>query len=60
MSLFGSEFENMRGIMYECLRCGQRFNGDEIAYRHDLKCPDCGFRVIKKVKPPVVKRIRAE
>jgi DNA-directed RNA polymerase subunit P len=58
MSLFG-EFENMRGVTYACVRCGKRFDGDEIADRQDLKCPDCGFRVIKKVKPPVAKRVKA-
>jgi DNA-directed RNA polymerase subunit P len=53
------DLENMKGVLYECVRCGLVFDGEQIAERGSLKCPDCGYHIIKKVKPPVVKRVNA-
>jgi DNA-directed RNA polymerase subunit RPC12/RpoP len=53
------ELANMKGVFYECVRCGLVFDGEKIAERGSLKCPDCGYRVIKKVKSPIVHRIKA-
>jgi DNA-directed RNA polymerase subunit P len=49
----------MKGILYECVRCGLVFDGEKIAERGIIKCPDCGYRIIKKVKPPIVKKVKA-
>jgi DNA-directed RNA polymerase subunit P len=49
----------MRGVLYECVRCHKRFLGEQIAERGVIKCPECGYRVIKKVKPPIAKRVKA-
>jgi DNA-directed RNA polymerase subunit P len=59
MALLDKDLDSMKGILYECNRCGKRFDGREIAERGNLKCPHCGYKIIKKVKPPVVKRIKA-
>ena len=45
---------------YECLRCGATTMGENIEERNGLiKCIVCGYRVLKKTKPPVVKRVPA-
>ncbi|MFA5365819.1 MAG: hypothetical protein WC325_11620 [Candidatus Bathyarchaeia archaeon] len=52
-----ADFDNMNGTRYECVRCGEVFDGEQIALRQDLKCIHCGYHVLKKLKPPFVKRI---
>ena len=54
-----SELENMKGITYECCRCGQTFDGSQVADRGEIKCPHCSYKVLKKVKSPIVRRIKA-
>ena len=47
-------------IEYQCLKCGEAFpreKWEEIEGR--FKCPNCGFRCAKKIKPPIVKRVKA-
>ncbi|MBS7647253.1 MAG: DNA-directed RNA polymerase subunit P [Candidatus Bathyarchaeia archaeon] len=49
------------GIVYECLRCGARVSTEELELRGgEIKCTVCGYRVLKKIRPPVVKRIQAK
>jgi DNA-directed RNA polymerase subunit RPC12/RpoP len=49
------------GIVYECMRCGSRVPAEELELRGgETKCIICGYRILKKVKPPVVKRIQAK
>jgi len=48
------------GNFYECIRCGARVPSDELELRGgETKCIVCGYRTLKKTKPPVVKRIQA-
>lgn len=48
-------------ITYECIRCGAKVPVEELEMRGgETKCIICGYRVLKKVKPPVVKRIPAK
>lgn len=48
------------GLVYECLRCGAKVSTEELELRGgEIKCTVCGYRVLKKIRPPVVKRIRA-
>ena len=46
-------------LPYECLRCGAITMGENIADRGVVKCIVCGYRVLKKTKSPVVKRVPA-
>ena len=40
---------------------GQEFPAEELELRGgETKCIICGYRILKKVKPPVVKRIQAK
>ena len=45
-------------VRYSCLRCGTVTSGTEISRLPEIKCI-CGFKVFTKVRPPVVKSIRA-
>ena len=48
------------GLVYECVKCGAMVYTDELELRGGgVKCTYCGFRVLKKIRPPVVKRVRA-
>lgn len=48
------------GLVYECVRCGAKVTTDEIKLRGgEVKCTVCGYRVLKKIRPPVVKRVSA-
>jgi len=49
------------GIVYECVRCGAKVPAEELDLRGgEIKCIVCGYRILRKVKPPVVKRIQAK
>ena len=49
------------GIVYECMRCGSRVPSEELELRGgETKCIICGYRILKKVKPPVVKRVKSK
>ena len=48
------------GIVYECLKCGAKVASRDLEIRGGaVKCTYCGYRVLKKIRPPVVKRVRA-
>jgi len=47
------------GILYQCISCGEKLTMDQLAMTPEVKCPFCGYRVLKKVRPPVVKRVKA-
>lgn len=47
-----------RGLAYQCVKCGAKVTIDELELRGGgVKCTFCGYRVLKKIRPPVVKRI---
>jgi len=46
------------GVIYECVRCGTKVSADELAQLPEIKCI-CGYRVLKKARPPVVKQVKA-
>ena len=45
-------------VNYSCLRCGTIVSNTELARLPEIKCI-CGFRVFTKVRPPVVKTVKA-
>ena len=45
-------------VNYSCLRCGTLVSNSELSRLPEIKCI-CGFRVFTKVRPPVVKTIKA-
>lgn len=48
------------GIIYECVRCGHRVSSEELKLYDDVRCSRCGYKVLKKIRPPIVKRVKAE
>lgn len=48
----------MFDVSYSCLRCGTNVSNTELSRLPEIKCI-CGFRVFVKVRPPVVKTIKA-
>ena len=45
-------------VNYSCLRCGTITTATEISRLPEIKCI-CGFKVFTKVRPPIVKTVRA-
>ena len=45
-------------VYYSCLRCGTVVSNTELSRLPEIKCI-CGFRVFTKVRPPVVKTVKA-
>jgi len=53
--------EEQAGVLaYECVRCHRQVTTDEIELRGGrVKCTYCGYRILRKIRPPVVKRVPA-
>ena len=45
-------------VVYSCLRCATRVSNAELNRLPEIKCI-CGFRVFTKVRPPIVKTMKA-
>ena len=45
-------------VIYSCLRCNTKVSSSELGRLPEIKCI-CGFRVFTKVRPPIVKSIKA-
>ncbi len=50
---------NPSGLFYECISCGSRLTADQLAMTPEIKCPFCGYRILRKVRPPIVKHVKA-
>ncbi len=47
-------------IVYECIRCGAKVSMEDLELRGgEIKCTVCGYRVLRKIRPPIVKRVKA-
>ena len=45
-------------VIYSCLRCNTKVTSSELGRLPEIKCI-CGFRVFTKVRPPIVKTVKA-
>ena len=45
-------------VSYSCLRCGTIVSDTELRRLPEIKCI-CGFRVFSKLRPPIVKTVKA-
>ncbi|MFH2112019.1 MAG: DNA-directed RNA polymerase subunit P [Candidatus Bathyarchaeota archaeon] len=50
---------NQEGPVYECVRCGRRVPHDDLQRYISFRCPFCGYRIFRKVRAPIVKRVKA-
>ena len=48
-------------IIYECLRCGARMTEADLKFRGEdlIKCVNCSYKVLRKVRPPIAHRVKA-
>ena len=44
--------------MYKCLSCGKTVEIDLNTCKKVI-CPFCGYRILKKTRPTIIKKIRA-
>jgi len=51
--------EASSGPVYECLSCGGRVQYSELERYISFRCPYCGYRIFRKIRTPIVKRIKA-
>jgi DNA-directed RNA polymerase subunit P len=51
--------EGEDAISYVCIKCGEAIPYKHIAASPEIKCPNCGYRVLKKIRPPIVKVVKA-
>ncbi len=51
--------ERIGGILYECVNCGSSITAEQLSMTPEIKCPICGYRILRKVRPPIVKHVRA-
>lgn len=51
--------DKLTSIRYICVRCEKSVNADQLSMMIEVKCPNCGFRVLRKTRPPIVKKLKA-
>jgi DNA-directed RNA polymerase subunit P len=53
------EFEIHEEPVYECVKCARRVPHDDLMKYISFRCPYCGYRIFRKVRAPIVKRVKA-
>jgi len=59
ISLVDEKEEKIGGILYECVNCGSKITAEQLSMTPEIKCPICGYRILRKVRPPIVKHVKA-
>lgn len=54
-----AEKKEMASAVYECVQCGNKITLEQLSIMLGIKCPNCGYRVLKKVPPATVRKIKA-
>ncbi len=47
------------GLIYECINCSSKLTAEQLNMTPEIKCPFCGYRILRKVRPPIVKHLKA-
>jgi DNA-directed RNA polymerase subunit P len=55
----GIDSINTDGPVYECVKCGRRVPHKDLQRYISFRCPYCGYRIFRKVRAPIVKRVKA-
>ena len=59
MDADSTEIETTFGdVIYKCVNCGTTVKSDELKRLPEIKCI-CGYRILKKVRPQVIKQVKA-
>jgi len=48
---------NLASILYQCARCGTTQSLEELSGFPEIRCKNCGYRVLKKVRSPSTKKL---
>jgi DNA-directed RNA polymerase subunit RPC12/RpoP len=43
---------------YECISCKAKISAEVLLLSPEIKCPMCGYRVLRKVRPPIVTKLK--
>ncbi|WP_455369023.1 hypothetical protein [[Eubacterium] cellulosolvens] len=54
-----SDKKTLAGIVYECINCNSKVTLEQLSVTPEVKCPICGYRVLKKSRAPIVKHVKA-
>jgi len=54
-----AEKKELLGAVYECVQCGSKISAEQLSIMLGVKCPSCGYRVLKKMHPTTVRKIKA-
>ncbi len=47
-------------VVYKCGRCGKEITLEDLEKGPGkVTCPNCSYKIVYKVRPPVIKRIKA-
>lgn len=52
------EDSSSASVVYSCMRCGTQVSLEELSRLPEIKCI-CGFRVFNKLRPSIVKSLKA-
>lgn len=53
-----TEVTDLGTPQYECIKCGTQTNSEELLNLPEIKCI-CGYRILRKTRPPTIKQIKA-
>jgi DNA-directed RNA polymerase subunit P len=45
---------------YACGKCGKTVSLQGLESLPGVKCPYCGYRVLYKIRPPIVKKVKSQ
>ena len=54
-----SSDKELAGVVYRCVQCSNTITREQLSLMLETKCPACGYRVLRKMRPQIVKRVTA-
>jgi len=54
-----TEKPDLAKVVYKCVQCGSDITSEQLSIMLEIKCPNCGYRVLRKMRPTVVKQTKA-
>ena len=46
-------------VKYKCANCGRIIDAKELEILPGIRCPYCGAKILYKVRPPKIRRVKA-
>ena len=54
-----TEKQKIEDVSYMCVKCGSNITSEQLSIMLEVKCPNCGYRVVRKIRQMIVKRLKA-